>query len=171
MKRPAFFSFHYGNDVSRASLVRNIGVVEGNEPLSDNDWEKVKRGGDTAIERWIENQLKYKQIVIVLIGSQTASRPWVLYEISRAYKLGKPLMGIYINGLKNLDGRTSAKGRNPFDYVNGANGIPLSTWVPVHEPWPYDDSKAVYNEIRNSIGQWVESAITLKQNRDILGLR
>lgn len=54
MKRPAFFSFHYENDASRASLVRNIGVVDGNEPVSDNDWETVKSGGARAIRRWIE---------------------------------------------------------------------------------------------------------------------
>ena len=69
MKRPAFFSFHYDNDAWRASQVRNIGVVDGNVPVSDNDWETVKRGGDKAIARWIDKQLKYKQVVIVLIGS------------------------------------------------------------------------------------------------------
>ena len=30
------------------------GMVDGNTPVSDNDWETVKRGEDTAIKRWIE---------------------------------------------------------------------------------------------------------------------
>src|SRR5438874_1029895 len=29
----------------------------GNAPVRDNDWEQVKRGGDKAIEKWIDNQL------------------------------------------------------------------------------------------------------------------
>ena len=77
MKRPAFFSFHFENDIWRANQVRNIGAVEGNQPVSGNDWESIKRGGDHAIINWVEGQLKYKQILIVLIGSETASRPWV----------------------------------------------------------------------------------------------
>jgi hypothetical protein len=41
MGRKAFFSFHFKNDVIRASQVRNMGVLEGNEPVSDNSWETV----------------------------------------------------------------------------------------------------------------------------------
>ncbi len=35
-KRQVFFSFHYEADAWRAAQVRNMGVVEGNEPVSDN---------------------------------------------------------------------------------------------------------------------------------------
>jgi len=59
MKRPAFFSFHFDNDIWRANQVRNIGVVDGNQPVSGNDWEAIKRKGDRAIANWIEDQLKY----------------------------------------------------------------------------------------------------------------
>lgn len=58
MQRKVFFSFHFDNDAWRASQVRNMGLLEGNEPVSSNDWEAVKRGGDAAIERWIANQMK-----------------------------------------------------------------------------------------------------------------
>ena len=40
-KRRTFFSFHYKPDNWRAAKVRNMGVVEGNSPVSDNDWETV----------------------------------------------------------------------------------------------------------------------------------
>jgi hypothetical protein len=36
-----FFSFHYQPDNWRAPQVRNIGVVEGNQPVRDNDWETI----------------------------------------------------------------------------------------------------------------------------------
>ena len=46
MAQRVFYSFHYKPDASRASQVRNIGAVEGNQPASDNDWETVTGGGD-----------------------------------------------------------------------------------------------------------------------------
>ena len=45
-KRQVFYSFHFKNDSWRAGQVRNIGVVEGNTPVSSNDWEEVKRKGN-----------------------------------------------------------------------------------------------------------------------------
>lgn len=34
MKRQVFYSFHYGNDVRQVSLIRNIGALEDNKPVS-----------------------------------------------------------------------------------------------------------------------------------------
>ena len=51
MKRKVFYSFHYEPDSWRASQVRNMGEVEGNEPVSPNDWEEIKKGKDDAIKR------------------------------------------------------------------------------------------------------------------------
>ena len=53
-----FFSFHYKPDNWRASQIRNIGMIEGNSPVADNKWEEIKRGGEQAIKRWIDTQLK-----------------------------------------------------------------------------------------------------------------
>ena len=47
MTRKCFYSFHYKPDCSRASQVRNIGVIEGNQPVSDHDWEEVTKVGTT----------------------------------------------------------------------------------------------------------------------------
>lgn len=44
MARNVFYSFHYVPDGWRVAQVRNMGVLEGNRPASDNDWERVKRG-------------------------------------------------------------------------------------------------------------------------------
>lgn len=46
MARKVFYSFHYDNDCWRTQQVRNIGMIEGNKPLTANDWEEVKKGGD-----------------------------------------------------------------------------------------------------------------------------
>ena len=61
-RKPTFFSFHYANDVMRVQQIRNIGALDGNEPVSPNDWEQVKRGGDASVKRWIDENMKYKKI-------------------------------------------------------------------------------------------------------------
>ena len=73
-RRQIFYSFHYKPDSWRAAKVRNIGVIEGNNPVSDNDWETITKGGNDAIKRWIDNQMKYRSCTVVLVGSNTANR-------------------------------------------------------------------------------------------------
>jgi|HubBroStandDraft_6_1064221.scaffolds.fasta_scaffold483588_1 hypothetical protein len=41
MARKCFYSFEYKPDCWRARKIRNIGVIEGNQTVSDNDWEKI----------------------------------------------------------------------------------------------------------------------------------
>lgn len=72
MPRKTFFSFHYKPDCSRAAQVRNMGMVDGNVPVSDNDWESVTRGGEDAIKRWIAGQLEGRSCTVVLVGQNTA---------------------------------------------------------------------------------------------------
>ena len=67
MARRVFCSFHYAPDNWRASQVRNIGVIEGNRPATDNDWESITRGGDKAIKRWIADQLSGRSCTVVLV--------------------------------------------------------------------------------------------------------
>ena len=50
-KRRVFYSSHYGNDSWRARQVRNIGVLDGNSPVSSNDWEEVKRMGEEFVKK------------------------------------------------------------------------------------------------------------------------
>ena len=70
-------------------------MIEGNTPVSPNEWEQVKRFGNDAIKKWIDDNMKYRSCVVVLIGSETASRPWVQYEIKKAWMDRKGLLGIY----------------------------------------------------------------------------
>lgn len=50
-KRQVFYSFHYYNDVFRVQQIRNIGTLDENKPVSANDWEEVKQGGDESIKK------------------------------------------------------------------------------------------------------------------------
>ena len=71
-RKQIFYSFHFDNDVMRVQQIRNIGVIEGNAPVSANDWESIKKKGDSAVEKWIDDNMKYKSCVVVLVGEETA---------------------------------------------------------------------------------------------------
>lgn len=166
-KRRVFFSFHYERDAWRAGQVRNIGAVEGNEPLSDNDWEEVKGAGKEAIKRWIDDQIARRSCTVVLIGAQTSERPWILYEIEQTWELGKGLVGIHIHGLEDRRGDQDTKGHSPFWRVrDDASDIgALANVVPVHDPSHWK-SKDTYAEIRENIADWVEEGIAIRDQYD-----
>lgn len=93
-----------------------MGVVEGNQPVSGNKWEEIKQS-EASIKRWIDDNLKDKSCLIVLIGEKTSERKWVKYEIERAWELGKAVCGIYIDRLENSNGEQSLKGKNPLQVI------------------------------------------------------
>ena len=161
MARRVFYSFHYVNDSWRTSQFRNIGVIEGNQSAKDNDWETIKKGGDSAIKKWIDDQLNGRTCTIVLIGSQTAGRKWIDYEIEKSWKEGKGVVGIYINKLKDSNSNQSTQGSNPF-LGKFINGVTISNKVKTYNP-PYSDSKDVYEYISKNISAWVEEAIRIRQ--------
>lgn len=164
IRRRTFFSFHYRPDNWRAGQVRNMGVVEGNPPASDNDWESVTKGGDAAIRNWIDDQISGKSCAIVLIGRQTADRKWIDYEIEKAWNDGKGLLGIYIHGLQDRDGNQSTKGSNPFYSFTTANSKRLSTIVKAYDP-PYKRSRNVYAYISGNLSDWIEEAISIRKSQ------
>ena len=152
-KRQIFYSFHFDNDVFRVQMVRQMGVIEGNEPVSKNTWETVKGAGKVAIEKWIDDNMKGKSCVVVLIGSDTSTRPWVQHEIQKAWKDGKGLLGVHIHNLSSMNAGKCVKGKNPFDAIaftkGGAKVVPAC----------YDPSASdAYGDISGNLGGWVEAA-------------
>ena len=156
--RQVFYSFHFDNDVMRVQQIRNIGVIEDNEPVSANDWEDVKKKGDAAIEKWIDDNMKYRSCVVVLIGEETAKRPWVQYEIIKGWNDGKGVLGIYIHNLKCPRNGKCSQGPNPFDNVTFKDGTKLSSVVKSYNPSSYD----AYNDIAKNLESWIEDAVTAR---------
>ncbi len=163
MARRVFFSFHHKADAWRASQVRNMGVVEGNTPVTDNDWEAVKKGGDKAIAQWIDDQLHGRSCAIVLIGENTAGRKWIKYEIEQAWNAKKGVLGIYVHNLKDSRGNQANKGDNPFSDFTLTSGRKLSSVAKTYTP-PYTGSVNVYDHIKEYIDEWVEEAIEIRNN-------
>lgn len=158
-KRQIFYSFHFDKDVMRVQQIRNIGTIEGNAPVSVNDWEQVKRGGTKAIENWIDQNMKYKNCVVVLVGEDTADREWVKYEIKKAWNDGRGLVGIHIHNLRCPRNGTGRQGKNPFDQFT-INGRALSSIVTCYNPNSWD----AYGDIKNNLERLVEEAMSIRNN-------
>jgi hypothetical protein len=151
MAKSVFYSFYYDHDVHRIQLVRNVNALDAQPILNPQEWEKVERGGDAAIKKWIHDQMAYKKAVIVLIGKHTAGRPWVIYEIEKAWADKKPLLGIRIHGLSSL-GVVDTAGPNPFDKADVGS-------IPVFDPTTIDwtrkiDSKKTYAKLKDNLEYW-----------------
>lgn len=155
MARKVFYSFHFDNDVMRVQTIRNIGAIEGNQSVTAQKWEEVKRQGDAAVEKWIDENMKDKSCVVVLVGEETANRKWVIEEIIRGWNAGKGVFGIYIHNIKCARNGTCRKGLNPFDKVSLKGGRKLSEFVPCYDPNPL----YAYAEIVDKIDSWIASAV------------
>ena len=164
MKRRAFYSFHYKPDNWRAAMVRNIGSIEGNRPASDNDWETVKRGGDPAIKRWIASQMDGRTCTVVLVGSNTANRKLINYEIVKSWYDRMGVVGIRIHGLEDSNGMISRMGGDPFDHIHfGNTGQRLSSVVKCYNP-AGRTSKERYGWISTHLANAVEEAIRIRKS-------
>ena len=125
-------------------------------------WEEVKRKGSSSIKAWIDHELKGTGVTVVLIGQETASRPFVRYEIQESYRRKNGLLGIYIHRIKNSDGTTSRKGRHPFDDFTAIVDHPLwgifdytvkKRFTEIFQTfdWVQDDG-------RKNMAEWIEEA-------------
>ena len=152
-----FFSFHYDRDAWRVQQILQMGAVEGQQILNAQDWEAVKRQGDQAIKNWVAGQMAYKTAVVVLVGAQTANRPWVRYEIAYAWDNKKPLVGVRIHGLADRSGRTDSAGADPFAAVSLKGGGSVADYVKLHYPVG-STSQDVYASIRANLTGWVAGA-------------
>jgi hypothetical protein len=160
-KRQVFYSFHFDGDCWRTNQVRNIGAIEGNKPVSGNDWEEIKKKGVDVIKKWIDSQLNGRSCTVVLVGANTAAREWVKHEIVRSWELGKGVAGICIHNLKDSYGRTALKGSNPFSQFDFGDKK-FSDIVKLYDP-PFADSTYVYSWIEKNIAAIVEEAVQIRQ--------
>ncbi|HEX4023071.1 MAG TPA: TIR domain-containing protein [Acidobacteriaceae bacterium] len=153
MARQTFFSFHYERDAWRAGQVRNCNLLPTNDQhgfIDSVNWESIKRQGDDAIKRWINKQLDYTSVTVVLIGTETAGRPWVQHETIQSWGRGNGLVGVWIHNIKDQDRNTDIAGRNPFDQFKLSDGTLLSSICKTYD-WVLGDG-------RNNLGTWIEEA-------------
>jgi len=128
MARRVFFSFHFERDIWRVNQVRNSNVVAGIDRAGfydHSEYEEAKRKGDETIKRLIREKLEGTSVTIVLIGKETASRPYVQYEIEQSIERNNGLLGIHIHHLKDQHGYIDTRGPKPW--------VPASVEFPAYD--------------------------------------
>lgn len=165
MPRRVFFSFHFANDYWRVQQVINMQALERQKIVSSNEWQDVTTKGNRAIQQWIDEQMVGKSCVVVLVGSETAYRPWVSYEIQKGWNDGKGLLAISVNRLLDQDRQPSLLGSNPFAKFSLQDRQPLSSIAPFQQPGGRT-SQEVYASIAANIEAWIEEAIAIRNGYD-----
>ena len=157
MARKIFFSFHYERDAWRAGQVRNSNVVSADDRygfIDAAEWESIKKKGDAAIERWIDDQLKNTSVTAVLVGAQTAERDWVQKEIVKSWNRGNGIVAIRIHNIKDEDQKTDLAGSNPLDDFKLPDGAALSSICKTYD-WVTGDG-------RKNLGKWADEAADIR---------
>jgi len=153
MARKVFFSFHYENDISGVMVARNSGAFKSVQEAGFIDaaaFEKVKLQGQTAIHKWIDEQLHGTTMTVVLIGKDTLDREYVKYEICQSINKGNAIIGVHICNIKdmrtqqgshsgNIRTQIGTRGDSPkyfnevacsiHDYINDSGYVNMGTWI------------------------------------------
>lgn len=75
--------------------------------------KKLKKKGDAAIKKMIDDALYNTSVTVVFIGNQTANRAYIKYEIEQSIARGNAVIGVQIHHLKNQKQETDAPGNTP----------------------------------------------------------
>lgn len=104
-RRHVFISHHHADD-SRVDQLTNLLSRAGNDvrnssvrmkPANQRRFDEG-RVSDETIRRLLRMKISWASTVVVLVGKDTHSRPWVNWEIEQAHKQGKRIVGVYERG-------------------------------------------------------------------------
>ncbi len=142
MARRVFFSFHYQRDIWRVNQIRSIPNVTGCAAAGFQDgsiWEEAKKKGDATIKALINKGLENTSVTVVCVGSKTAGRTYINYEIDQSIARGNGIVAVQIHHLKDKDGTTDPAGATPSKITAGG-----------YKVYKYVDHE--------SLGKWIEEA-------------
>ena len=109
-RRHIFISHHHADDAEvdkLTSLLSRSGHDIRNSSIRAKpaNQRRLDKGlvSDETIRRLLRRKISWAGTVVVLIGKETHSRPWVNWEIEQANKQGKRIVGVYIRGGTEID--------------------------------------------------------------------
>ena len=114
MARKTFFSFNYKPDVQRSFVVKDR---EDAGFMDSSAFERAKNENPDSLKRFLAKDMEGSSVVCVLVGTETALRRWVRFEILQALFDSRGLLGIRIHTIGGFDKQPSAEGPNPFDLL------------------------------------------------------
>ena len=109
-RKNVFISHHHADDAEvdkLASLLSSKGYGFRNSSIRAKpaNQRRLDQGlvKPETIRRLLRMKISWAGTVMVLVGKETHSRPWVNWEIEQANKQGKRIVGIYVRGATEAD--------------------------------------------------------------------
>ena len=106
-KKNVFISHHHKDDAQvdkMTAMLKRNGCEIRNSSIRAKpaNQERLDKGlvKDSVIRRLLRMKISWAGTVIVIVGKETHTRPWVIWEIEQAHKKGKNIVGVYERGLK-----------------------------------------------------------------------
>src|SRR5215813_15062721 len=109
-RRHVFISHHHADDAEVTKLSdllsrRGYDIRNSSIRAKPANQRRLEQGlvKDETIRRLLRRKISWAGTVVVLIGKETHTRPWVNWEIEQANKQGKRIVGIYVRGGTEVD--------------------------------------------------------------------
>ena len=135
-RRHVFISHHHADDdrvTSLTSMLQRNSYEIRNSSIRAKPANQARLDKGQIPERTLKRLLRMKMswasTVVVVIGKNTHSRPWVNWEIETAHRLGKRIVGVYERGGtendappalgKYEDTRVAWNSKNIIDAIEG----------------------------------------------------
>src|SRR6266478_4702900 len=109
-RRHVFISHHHKDDAEVSNLtallskkgydIRNSSIRA--KPANQRRLDQGLVNPET-IRRLLRMKISWAGTVVVLVGKETHSRPWVNWEIEQANAQGKRIVGVYVRGGTELE--------------------------------------------------------------------
>jgi hypothetical protein len=105
VRRHFFISHHHADD-SRVDQLTDLLTRAGNDvrnssvrmkPANQRRFDEG-RISDETIRRLLRMKISWATTVVVLVGKETHTRPWVNWEVEEAHRQGKKIVGVYERG-------------------------------------------------------------------------
>ena len=104
-RRHLFISHHHEDDEEVTKLTnlltsRNYDVRNSSIRVNPANQERLDKGliDERVLRRLLRLKISWASTIVVLIGKDTHTRPWVNWEIDQAHEQGKRIVGVYVRG-------------------------------------------------------------------------
>jgi hypothetical protein len=115
--RRLFLCFHFESDLWRVNQIRGefgAGMAQQAGYFDPVEYEALLCRDKASIRRMIRERIEGTSVTLVLIGSQTASRPIVQLGIEESIANRNGFLGIHIHGVDDQAGEPSFSGPRPI---------------------------------------------------------
>lgn len=106
-KTKNIFVSHQHNDADKIEALKKLigrhGINMRDSSIYENKLKNNAKNEQYIKQELIKPQMKWAGTVAVLIGKDTAKSDYVNWEIRTAAEMGKPIVGIYLQGAKEED--------------------------------------------------------------------